>query len=127
MTSYRICLVSGWCGNLRLIVAEHLEATFRQAGYQYRMSQQSVWDNPAPPQGYNLVLQLMPAFTEAEVGCPVITVKPLLKDHGHGPTMSRVMAHLAATCPVSGSDSAAGRGAPPQRDPGRRDHIERPR
>jgi hypothetical protein len=42
MAPYKIRLIYGLCGNLRLIVAEHLEELFAQAGFQYKMAHQSV-------------------------------------------------------------------------------------
>jgi hypothetical protein len=91
MTLLKICLVGGWCGNLRYIVAEHIEDFFTQAGIQFKLSHQSVWENPVPPRSFDLVLQLLPAFTEAETGCPVINVKPLLADTNHQPTNGKIM------------------------------------
>jgi galactitol-specific phosphotransferase system IIB component len=94
MPPYKIRLVYGWCGNLRLIVAEHLEEIFKQAGVPFKMSHQSVWENPTPPQSYDLVLQLMPAFSETEAGCPVINIKPLLVNLDHKPTIEKIMRHI---------------------------------
>lgn len=105
MRPYKICLVSGWCGNLRLIVAEHLEDIFRQAGLRFKMSQQSVWEKSDPPQFFDLVLQLMPAFTPADTGCPVINVKPLLADQDHQPTIEKIMRQIESDYPaIAGED-----------------------
>jgi hypothetical protein len=36
-------------------------------------------------------LQLLPAFTEAETGCPVINIKPLLLDLDHALTIEKIL------------------------------------
>ena len=90
MATYKICLVGGWCGNLRLIVAEHLEGIFDKVGFPYKMTHRSIWENPDPPQSFDLVLQLLPAFTEDQTGCPVINVKPMLSDLDHAPTLEKI-------------------------------------
>jgi hypothetical protein len=100
MPPYKIRLVYGLCGNLRLIVAEHIEELLTQAGFLYKMSHQSVWENPEPPRSYDLVLQLFPAFTEADTGCTVITIKPLLVDLDHEPTIEKIMEHMKRYYPV---------------------------
>jgi hypothetical protein len=42
------------------------------------------------PPAANLLLQLLPAFTEAEAGCPVLTIKPMIVDLEHAPTLDRI-------------------------------------
>lgn len=94
MLKYKICIVSGWCGNLRYIVAEHITELFKQAWVHFKLSFQSVWENPDPPLANNLVLQLMPVFKEADTNCPVINIKPLLVDPNHQPTINKIMQHI---------------------------------
>ena len=80
MNPYRICVVGGHCGNRMMIVVEHLQELLRNAGCDCKLTNQNVWDHPSPPARADLILQLMPAFTEAEAGCPVINIKPMLAD-----------------------------------------------
>ena len=94
MHTYKVQLIYGWCGNLRLIVAEHLEEIFKQAKIPFRMTHQSIWKNPEPPDSVDLVLQLMPAFSELEAGCTVINIKPLLADLHHKPTVKKISQHI---------------------------------
>jgi hypothetical protein len=77
-----------------------IELLFNQAGFQYKISHQSVWENPEPPQSYDLVLQLFPTFTEADTGCPVINIKPLLVDLNHEPTIEKIMNYVKSKAPV---------------------------
>jgi hypothetical protein len=42
----------------------------------------------------NLVLQLLPAFTEAETGCPIINIRPFLIDLDHPQTIEKIFTQL---------------------------------
>jgi len=39
---------------------------------------------------------LLPAFTEADAGCPVINVKPLIGDPAHPATIQTILNHIQA-------------------------------
>jgi hypothetical protein len=99
MALYKVVIVGGWCGNRMVIVADYLSELFEKAGYPSRVSHQSVWENPSAPYGAKLVLQLLPAFTEAETGCPVINIKPLLVDLDHPGTISKIMEQIQSDHP----------------------------
>jgi galactitol-specific phosphotransferase system IIB component len=94
MSPQKISLVYGWCGNSRLIVAYRIEEILTQAGVQFKMSHQSIWENPEPPRYSDLVLQLLPAFTEADTGCPVVNIKPMLADVNHPSTIEKIMREI---------------------------------
>jgi hypothetical protein len=96
MLKYKVCVIGGWCGNRMVMVAEHLEEVFAEAGLPCRVTTHSVWENYSRPPAANLVLQLLPAFTEAEAGCPVITIKPLLLDLDHPATIEKVLNQVQA-------------------------------
>jgi hypothetical protein len=100
MSSYKVCVIGGWCGNRMVMVAEHLEELFDKAGYPCRVTTHSVWENYSCPPTANLVLQLLPAFTETEAGCPVITIKPLLVDLDHPATIEKVLEQVRAGYPA---------------------------
>jgi hypothetical protein len=100
---YKIIVVGGWCGNRMIIVAEHLANRLEIAGYSCRLKHHSVWENPAPPVGGDLVLQLLPAFTEAETGCPVINIKPMLVDLDHSQTLTRILERVRLDYPLQAS------------------------
>ena len=72
MSPYKICLVGGLCGTMRFAVVEHINELFTQARVHFKISCQNVWENFTPPDGFDLVLQIIPAFTEKEISCPVI-------------------------------------------------------
>jgi hypothetical protein len=83
-----------------VMVAEHLEAVLSKAGFRSKVFTHSVWDNFSQPPAANLVLQLLPAFKEAEVGCPLLTVKPLLADIDHPETIDRILNQVRAGYPA---------------------------
>ena len=74
-----------------VMVADHISELLSMAGYPCQVKHHSVWDNFSQPPHSNLILQLLPAFTEAEIGCPVINIKPLLLDLDHPQTIEKVL------------------------------------
>jgi len=96
MQSYHICVIGGWCGNRLIIVAEHLAQLLQEAGYPCRVTHHSVWENYTQPPFADLILQLLPAFTEAEAGCPVINIRPLIGDLNHPETTDRILQQVRA-------------------------------
>ena len=91
MEKFHIRLIGGWCGNRMVMVRDHLFAILTEHGYGVKIDQQSIWENYAPPQHVDLVLQLMPAFSEAELDPPSISVRPFLKDLDHPGTIKLVL------------------------------------
>jgi hypothetical protein len=83
-----------------VMVAEHLEELLQKEGYPSRVTTHSVWDNFSAPPPANLVLQLLPAFTEAETGCPVITIKPMIADYDHAETLAKIFARVRLDYPA---------------------------
>ena len=96
MSNYKVCVIGGWCGNRMVMVAEHLEELFDKAGFSCHVATHSVWENYSRPPVANLVLQLLPAFTESETGCPVITIKPMLVDLDHPATIEKILKQIQA-------------------------------
>jgi hypothetical protein len=94
MGIYKICVVGGWCGNQMLIIADHLASLLEKAGFAVRLTHHSVWENYSAPPPANLILQLLPAFSEKDTGCPVVNIKPLLADYNHLPTIQKVLAQV---------------------------------
>jgi hypothetical protein len=103
MAIFKVCVVGGWCGNRMVMVAEYLAEWLTQGGYDCRVVQHSVWNNVSAPPPTQLVLQLLPAYTEAEAGCPVINIRPLLRDLSDPATLERIRQHLQAHYPASGA------------------------
>lgn len=106
MASFKICVVGGHCGMRMMMVCEHLDELLHAAGYACQMSHQSVWDHPAPPYAVNLVLQLLPAYTEEEAGCPVINIKPFIKDIDDPQTLERIFEHMRVAYPLAHAQPA---------------------
>ena len=102
MPPYRISVIGGWCGNRLYMVAEHLAERLEKAGYNCQVKGHSVWDNYSHPPLSNLILQLLPAFTAAETGCPVINIKPLLLDLDHPETIEKIFAQVQSDHAVVG-------------------------
>lgn len=94
MATYQVRVIGGWCGNRLVMVAEHLAALFSEHHLPVRVTHQSLWDSNSLPPGIDVVLQLMPAFSEAEAGCPVLTIRPLVRDLDHEPTIQAILAFL---------------------------------
>ena len=83
MSKYKVCVVGGHCSNRVMIVAEQLTEFFTKKGIDCQVSTHLAAGEYGFPPRSNLILQLLPAFTEAEAGCPVINIKPLIGDPMH--------------------------------------------
>jgi hypothetical protein len=100
MTEYRVCVIGGWCGNRMVMVAQHLEGVLSDAGLPSRVTSHSVWDNYTQPPAADLILQLLPAFTQSETGCPVLTIKPMIVDLYHQETIDKILKQVRAGYPA---------------------------
>lgn len=94
MARYHIRVIGGWCGNRIVMVADYLVELFAERGYDCQVTHQSIWETYSLPPSVDLILQLMPAFTAAEAGCPVINIKPLIRDLDHPPTINGILDFL---------------------------------
>lgn len=101
MGKFHIRLVGGWCGNRMVMVRDQLENLLTEKGYQVKIDQQSVWESYAPPQHADLVLQLMPAFSQEELIPPSLMVHPFLKDIDHQETLDQIYNAVAQYYPRS--------------------------
>lgn len=100
MKKFHIRIIAGWCGNQMLIVGDHLEASMKDRGYEFKLDYQSIWENNAPPMHVDLVFQLIPAFSPEELRCPSVPIRPLLKDLNHAETMENVFRALEQFYPA---------------------------
>lgn len=96
MSKYRISVIGGWCGNRLIMVAEHIDQVLQDSGFSCQVKHHSVWENYTQPPSSDLVLQLLPAYTEEETNCPVINIKPLLADLDHPLTIDNILNHMQA-------------------------------
>lgn len=83
-----------------VMIANHLEKVLNDSGYPCYITTHSVWENYTCPPIADLLLQLLPAFNETEVNCPIITVRSLLVDLNHPPTIRKIMEQVQATYPA---------------------------
>lgn len=90
MKKFHIRIVNGWCGNTMVIIRDHLAALLESRGYQFKLDNQSIWENSSPPTHVDLVFQLIPAFQDDELNCPSISIRPLLKDLNDPETLERI-------------------------------------
>ena len=99
MGKFHIRLVGGWCGNRMVMVRDNLDNLLTLRGYEVKIDQQSIWENYAPPQHADLVLQLMPAFSPDELETPSLLVRSFLKDLDHPETLNEVYQAVADLYP----------------------------
>ncbi len=88
---YKIVVVGGWCGNLLFIVANHVEETLRKAGFSFDLTTKNVWENYTEPPKCDLILQLMPAYSNKDTDSPVINIRRLLVERDHPETIEKIM------------------------------------
>lgn len=91
MKHYKVCVVGGHCSNRMMIVAEQLTKIFEDHGVDCQVITHGVAGEYSFPPRSNLILQLLPAFTESDAGCPVINIKPLIGDPNHPATIEKIL------------------------------------
>ena len=91
MSSYRLCVIGGWCGNRMIMVAEHLETVLSQEGFSCRVSTHSIWENYSTPPEGDLILQLLPAYSPSETSIPLINIRPLLLNLDDEATIAAIL------------------------------------
>jgi hypothetical protein len=96
MSKFKVCVVGGHCSNRIMIVAEQLTEFFEKQGIDCQVITHGVaYEGSFAPRS-NLILQLLPAFTEEEVGVPVINIKPLIGDPAHPATIEKILKQVQA-------------------------------
>ncbi len=96
MAKYKVCVVGGHCSNRIMIVAEQLTELFEKKGIDCQVFTHGVAGEYSYPPRSNLILQLLPAFTEQDAGCPVINIKPLIGDPFHPATIEKILNQVRA-------------------------------
>ncbi len=96
MSIYKICVVGGFCSNRIMIVAEQLTQFFEERGINCQVITHGVAGEGSFPPRSNLILQLLPAFTEEDAGVPVINIKPLIGDPAHPATIEKILKQVQA-------------------------------
>lgn len=96
MSKFKVCVVGGHCSNRVMIVAEQLMEFFEKKDIFCEVFTHLAAGEYGFPPRANLILQLLPAFTEDEAGCPVINIKPLIGDPAHPATIEKILTHIQA-------------------------------
>jgi hypothetical protein len=96
MSRYKVCVVGGYCSNRIMIVAEQLTEFFEKQGIDCQVITHGCAGEGSFPPRSNLILQLLPAFTEEEAGVPVINIKPLIGDPAHPATIEKILKQVQA-------------------------------
>jgi len=96
MSNYKVCVVGGHCSNRVMIVAEQLTEFFQKQGIVCQVFTHLAAGECGFPPRSNLILQLLPAFTQEETGCPVINIKPLIGDPMHPATLEKILKQIRA-------------------------------
>jgi len=96
MSKFKVCVVGGHCSNRIMIVAEQLTEFFEKQGIDCQVITHGVAYQGSYVPRSNLILQLLPAFTEEEVGVPVINIKPLIGDPAHPATIEKILKQVQA-------------------------------
>jgi len=95
MKQFHVRVIGGSCGNKMILVADHLQEFLAKEGYPCKVTSQSVWESFSMPPAVDLILQLLPAYTQEEADCPVLYVKPLLADLNHPETLGKILSIVA--------------------------------
>jgi hypothetical protein len=91
MAMYHIRIIGGWCGNRMVMIRDFLSEMLADCGYQVKVTHQSVWETYALPPSANLILQLIPAFKPEDTPCPIVNIKPFIRDLDHLETISAII------------------------------------
>lgn len=90
-TRLEILLAGGSCGSTLFLIADavehHLADVWR---IPHRLTLQNIWERFEAPARTDLILQTMPAYQPSEVDCPVLSVKPMIRDHQHTETLEAI-------------------------------------
>lgn len=91
MQRLEILLAGGSCGSTLFLIADAIEQQLTHVWQvPYRLTLQNIWDRFEAPDRTDLILQTMPAYDPAEVACPVLSVKPMIRDQGDPETLETI-------------------------------------
>jgi hypothetical protein len=94
-STIHLLLAGGSCGNALNLIAAHLDQLLRdEMGLQPKLTIQNIWQHHGPPPSTDLILQTMPVYRPEEVGCPVLSVRPMIRDREDAETMDKLRAVL---------------------------------
>ena len=86
-----LLLAGGTCGNTLNLIAARLEELLREDwDVPARITIQNVWQHHGPPPHTDLVLQTMQVYRQADIGLPVLSVRPMIRDREDPETLAAV-------------------------------------
>lgn len=100
MSQYHVRVIGGTCGGAMYVIRDFLAEFLDARGYDCRITPQDICVSKVIPPGVSLVLEVVPTFSEAEAGCPVISVRRMLLDLHDEATLRRIMAVVERTHPA---------------------------
>lgn len=100
MKRYHVRVIGGNCGNKMIVVADHIQEVLAHSGYDCKVTTQSIWETMSMPPSVDLILQLLPAFSEDEGECPILYIKPLLADLNDPATWAIIFKTIKTCCNV---------------------------
>ena len=91
MKKLEILLAGGSCGSTLFLIADEIERQLSEVWQlPHRLTLQSVWERFEAPAKTDLILQTMPAYQPSQVSCPIISVKPMIRDQKHAETLEAI-------------------------------------
>lgn len=94
MKPIRVVLAGGSCGNTLYLIEDQLKESFPEWGFEVRLTTQSIWERFDLPAGAELVLQTLPAYKPDDLVCPIISVRPMIRDHSDPQTLDTIHSSL---------------------------------
>lgn len=91
MKRLEILLAGGSCGSTLFLIADEIEHQLSDVwGFPYRLTLQNIWDRFEAPAKTDLILQTMPAYKQSQVSCPILSVRPMIRDQDHPKTLEAI-------------------------------------
>ena len=91
MKRLEILLAGGSCGSTLFLIADEIEHQLSDVWeFPHRLTLQNIWERFEAPAKTDLILQTMPAYHSSEVSCPILSVKPMIRDQDHPETLEAI-------------------------------------
>ena len=91
MNRLEILLAGGSCGSTLFLIADEIERQLSDVwDFPYRLTLQNIWERFEAPAKTDLILQTMPAYQQSQVSCPILSVRPMIRDQNHPKTLEAI-------------------------------------
>lgn len=88
MKKIEILLAGGSCGSTLFLIADEIEHQLADVWQvPHRLTLQSIWERFEAPARTELILQTMPVYQPGQASCPIVSVKPMIRDQKHPETL----------------------------------------